>query len=141
MDWMIGRVARDYEHPERLTEWFVKEMKSKPGPDARCVEDEAVTEKLVAAGRESFRQAGDGVAWDIKLIAKDWGFELQDLKTKGLGVYLWHGRQDVNVPVTMAEQAAKLLGGVKLRIFEDEAHLSASLKRQDEILTALLSES
>lgn len=139
MDWMIGGVARDYGHPERLKEWFVKEMKSKPAPDARCIEDEAVTEKLVAAGRESFRQGGDGVAWDIKVIAKDWGFELQDLQTEGLGVYLWHGRQDVNVPVAMAEQAAKLLGR-ELKVLEDEAHLSASLKHQDEILSALLGE-
>ncbi|KAK4938851.1 hypothetical protein LTR10_020757 [Elasticomyces elasticus] len=138
MDMMIGRVARDYDHPDRLKEWFIKEMKSKPAPDAACVEDEWTTERIVEATRESFRQGGEGVALDIKLIAKDWGFELQDLNTDGLGMYLWHGGQDVNVPLAMAEKAAKLMGGVELKVLEEEAHLSASLKHQDEILTALL---
>lgn len=138
MDWMIGQVARDSQHPGRLKDLFVKEMKNKPERDAKCLEDEDVKEKLVEALRESFRQGGDGVAWDIGLIASDWGFELAKLKTLGFGMCLWHGRGDINVPVTKAEKAAGLMEGAVLRVLEDEAHLSLSVNRQDEILEALL---
>ena len=138
MDWMIGQVARDSEHPGRLTDLFVKEMQRKPERDAKCLGDEDVRVKLVEALRESFRQGGDGVAWDIKLIASDWGFDLAKLRTSEFGMCLWHGRGDTNVPVAMAEKAAGLMEGVTLRVLGEEAHVSVSLNRQDEILEALL---
>merc|ERR1712098_524599 len=54
-------------------------MRTKPAPDAKCFENEWVRERIVAAARESFRQDGDSVALDIKLIAGDWGFNLENL--------------------------------------------------------------
>jgi pimeloyl-ACP methyl ester carboxylesterase len=138
MDWMIGRVARDSQHPGRLKDLFVKEMNRNPERDVKCLEDEDVKEKLVEALRESFRQGGDGVAWDIRLLASEWGFELAKLRTLGFRMCLWHGRGDTNVPVAMAEKAAGLMEGVELRVLEEEAHLSVSVNRQDEILEALL---
>lgn len=138
MEWEFGRVARDSQHPERLQELFVKSMNTKPERDAKCVEDEDVKEKIVEAMRESFRQSSEAVAWDIRVIAGDWGFELATLKTAGLDMCLWHGRQDANIPVIMAEKAAGVMEGVRLRVLENEAHLSASLYHQDEVLDALL---
>ncbi len=140
MDWAFGAVARDHEHPERLTDLLVKGMRTKPEPDAKCFENEWARDRIVEAARESFRQDGDCVALDIKLIARDWGFNLEDLNIEGFRICLWHGKRDANVPVSMAEKAAALMKGVDLRVLEDEAHLSMSLNHQDEILKALLVE-
>ncbi|KIW21612.1 hypothetical protein PV08_02192 [Exophiala spinifera] len=138
MDLEFGSVARDREHPERMTKMMVQVMKSRPGPDAKCVDSEWATAKLVEALQESYRQPGDGVNLDIKLIAGDWGFNLADLDTEGFNISLWHGGLDANVPVGMARKGAALIKGAKLRVLEDEAHLSISMNAQDQFLETLL---
>ncbi|KAL6248607.1 hypothetical protein RBB50_004862 [Rhinocladiella similis] len=139
MDLDFGSVARDRQNPERLTKVLVRAMKAKPEPDAKCVDSEWVTAKLVQALHESYRQPGDGVNLDIKLIAGDWGFDLATLDTEGFSICLWHGGRDVNVPVAMARKAAGMIKGAKLKVLENEAHLSISLNAQDQILEDLLS--
>ncbi|KAJ9634454.1 hypothetical protein H2204_006279 [Knufia peltigerae] len=140
MDWDFGSVARDREHPERMRKVLVRAMKAKPEPDARCVDSEEVTTKLVEAMHESYRQpSGGGINLDIRLIAGDWGFDLADLDTEeGFNICLWHGGRDANVPVAMARNAASLIKGAKLKVLEDEAHLSISLNAQDQFLEDLL---
>lgn len=138
LDMELGQAAYDREHPERLREQFVRDMKTKPALDAKCLEKEGATDMLVEALRESFRQGREGVATDLRLISSDWGFELQDLKTEGFKIDLWHGKEDANIPVAMAEKAAALMAGVKLKVIENAAHLSASMNHQDELLKSLL---
>lgn len=139
MDWMLGQTARDTEHPERLHNFFMKSMSTKPARDRACLEDPESTKLIVEALRESFVQGSKGVAQDIKVIAEPWGFELSDIDQPDLKICIWHGREDANVPVAMAEKAAAQIQGAELRVLEDESHLSASFNHRDDLLAALLS--
>lgn len=139
MDWMFGQTARDTKHPEKLHNFFVKSMSTKPAKDRECLQDAEVTTMIVEAMRESFVQRSEGVAQDIKVIAGPWGFELSDIDQPDLKICIWHGRDDANVPVSMAEKAAAQIHGAQLRILEDESHLSASFNHRDDLLAELLS--
>ena len=136
LDWLIGKTARDYAHPEKFEEQFMKDMSSKPGKDLTCLDDLVLRKQVIEAGRESFKQGANGVAWDGRLYAAHWGFTLADVEFEGM--YVWHGRLDANVPVAMAEKAARLLKGARLRVIEDEAHLSLPANYMDEIIETLV---
>lgn len=139
LDWIFGQTARDTDHPQKLHEFFMKSMSTKPAKDRECLRDPEATRLIVEAMRESFVQGSQGAAHDIKVIAGPWGFELSEIDQAGLKIYIWHGRGDANVPVSMAENAAAQVHGAELRILEDESHLSASFNHRDDLLAALLS--
>lgn len=139
LDWMFGQTARDTEHPQKLHEFFMRSMSTKPAKDRECLEDSEATEMMVEALRESFVQGSKGVAQDIKIITDRWGFELTDIDQPDLKICIWHGRGDANVPVSMAERAAAQIQGAELRVLENESHLSASFNHRDDLLAALLS--
>jgi pimeloyl-ACP methyl ester carboxylesterase len=94
---------------------------------------------IVEASRESFAQGSQGVAKDVRVIASPRGFELDEIDARDVRVCIWHGREDANVPVEMAEKAAKMIEGAELRILEGEAHLSARFHHHGELLVRLLS--
>lgn len=138
MDWMFGRVARDYDHPERLADLLSSQLRSRSEAEGKCLDNPWVKDKVVEAARESFRQGSAGAALDMKLVAGEWGFDLRSLRDSGVRLCLWHGKEDLNIPLSMAERAADLMG-VKLGVFEQEGHLGSSLNHQDQLLKSLLS--
>lgn len=135
LEWLMGKVARDYEHPEKLQELFMREMAGRHEKDLRCLDDMVLRTQVIEALRESFRQGSYGLAWEARLYGGDWGFALEDVD---FAVQLWHGRMDVNVPVATAERAAGLLRGAKLRVIEQESHLSLPVTHLKDILECLI---
>ena len=107
---------------------------------------------LMASTREALRNGGDGAAWDAAAYA-DWGFGLEELDVgggkgegegddgkskKGKGrVVFWHGNDDANVPVSMAQRAAALLPDAEFRFSENEGHISLITHKADEVLETL----
>ena len=136
LEWFMGKTARDYEHPEKLEKQFMKEMKGRHEKDLKCLDNLELRKVAIEALRESFRQNSYGNAWEAKLYGGDWGFALEDVTFEE--IQLWHGRLDANVGVATAEKAAALLQGAKLRVLDDESHLSLPVNHLDEILASLL---
>jgi len=56
------------------------------------------------------------------LIALDWGFKLENIEFEGRELAIWHGRLDVNCPISMVEKATTLLKGFKTMFLDEEAH-------------------
>ncbi|CAM6103777.1 unnamed protein product [Calypogeia fissa] len=135
LDWQFGRLARDPD-PKVLEEWFTKEMSRLPEQDRKCFENEQFRKEMVDSLRESFRPGSQGAAWEARLYVSNWGFELEEVQFDGLA--LWHGRLDVNCPCRMPEKAVKQMKGAKLKLFEEEAHLSLPTNHAEEILKHLL---
>ena len=138
LDWYTGKVARDYDHPERLEHQFMREMGGKHEKDIKCLDDPVLRKQVIDPLREAFRQGSDGVAWEARLYGSEWGFNLEEVEFEGLAI--WHGRLDTNVPIITAEKAARLLKGVELRVFEDESHLSLPVNHLADIMGSFLGE-
>ena len=135
LDWTMGQVARDTDHPEKLEGLFMREMAGRHENDLKCLEDLVLRKQVIESLREAFKQDSYGVAWEAKIYGSDWDFKLEDVDFE---MQLWHGRLDVNVPVAMAEKAATLLKGAKLRIVEEESHLGLPVNHLETILMSLL---
>lgn len=83
MNWEIGNLARD-PSPEALEKQFLKIMSNRPEKDRKCLEDDWIRTNIIKTTREAFLQAGDGVAYDLKMFANKWGFELESIDSNGL---------------------------------------------------------
>lgn len=59
LDSMFGRVARDPD-PRAMEDLFVKEMKGRPGPDLKCLENEECKAVVAKSMSGAFVEGGMG---------------------------------------------------------------------------------
>jgi pimeloyl-ACP methyl ester carboxylesterase len=88
---------------------------------------------LVESLSEAFRRGSRGPAWEMALYARSWGFRPEDIRTP---VYLSHGEQDANAPVTMGRYLATTIPECRASFYSGEGHLHF-LDRLPEILAAV----
>jgi pimeloyl-ACP methyl ester carboxylesterase len=69
---------------------------------------------------EAFRSGSRGPAWEMGLYVRPWGFRVEELRTP---VYLSHGEQDANAPVTMGRYLATSIPGCRSSFYPGEGHL------------------
>jgi pimeloyl-ACP methyl ester carboxylesterase len=81
-------------------------------PEIRRVCDESEIEGL--------RPGLKGVAWDVRVLTRAWGFSLCDI---GVPVQVWHGTSDDQTSVAMARHMAAEIPSATCRICDGEAHL------------------
>jgi pimeloyl-ACP methyl ester carboxylesterase len=134
LDWEFGNAARNKDKSV-FANTFMKAMESRSERDRRCLDDLELREIVIESMREAFRQGSAGAAWELGLYG-NWGFELEEVN--GENVTLCHGKKDINAPFGMAEKAAKLMRGCKLKVYEEETHLSLPVKHLEEIIRGLL---
>ena len=79
-----------------------------------------VRQVLVESLSEAFRSGSRGPAWEMGLYARPWGFRLEDIRTP---VYLSHGEQDANAPVTMGRYLASVIPECQATFHPGEGHL------------------
>jgi pimeloyl-ACP methyl ester carboxylesterase len=85
--------------------------------------------------REAFRSGIAGSNQDLGLYTKPWGFSLQDITVE---VHLWHGEQDVNVPISVGRHVAEVIPSCNAHFFDEEGHFTLPNNRIGEILSALV---
>lgn len=61
----------------------------------------------------------DGFIHDFYILAQDWGF---DLKKISMPVEIWHGEEDVNVPMQMSEYYSQILPKANLTRIKEQGH-------------------
>lgn len=125
---MFELAANDYQQAARqlaaliTTPDAVLTMMEAPAsaPDKRIFSDEnfrhMYTTNLVA----SLRQGLTGFTYDMSLIARPWGFDPATIKVK---VDLWHGGQDINVPLAMGQYLANTMPQCTAHFLPDAGHL------------------
>lgn len=134
---LLGSVARDVEHPERLVEMMDKDIGSRSASDKEAWMSHADLKlAIVRSTRESMKQGGYAMAWEAKLFGTDWGFNLEDVKAEKGQMILWHGDQDVNVPLGGSQKAMEMMPNAELRVMEGDSHLSLVAK-VDEFIVAM----
>jgi pimeloyl-ACP methyl ester carboxylesterase len=121
-------------HPAKVADSAARD-RSLPEADRQVMADPILREQMMAVASEAFRQGVRGAVHDARIFAQPWGFDPATIKPP---VYLWHGDQDTNVPVAMAQHLAEQIPDSSLTIYPGEGHLIVP-KHWDEILATLLS--
>jgi len=86
---------------------------------------------------EAMYQGVKGPGWDICLYAREWDFSLSEIR---IPLKVFHGEQDVNVPIALVRRAMSNLSSAQLITYTDEAHMSTLYNRFGEIAKALVNE-
>jgi pimeloyl-ACP methyl ester carboxylesterase len=125
---------RTRRHPVRLLERAAASS-GLPAGDRAALSSPRRRDLEARVAPEAFRQGGRGVAQESSMLARPWGFDPAAVRVP---VHFWHGREDVNVPVTAAEGLAGRIATSTLTVLPDEGHLIVP-RHWDEILAALVS--
>jgi pimeloyl-ACP methyl ester carboxylesterase len=123
---------------KELEKIFHKRSKNLPEPDKKIMLDPNKIPLYVELMAEPFRNGIDGVVQDIKLLSKDWGFDLKDIPPS-IKVYLWHGELDTSVPIRMGRLLCESIPNCTGKFYSNEAHLSTAINHLQEILDTLTS--
>jgi len=101
----------------RLVLWPLARWGRRPPPatgDPAC-------DPIYAAGRaEGFRQGSRGLAWELHVLARPWGFEPEEIRVP---VSLWYGERDNVCPVPIGRDLAERIPGARLRIVPERHQL------------------
>jgi pimeloyl-ACP methyl ester carboxylesterase len=123
---LFGRRA-----PERLFRTLLKTMSV---ADAGVLSRLEVRSPLVASLAHASPTAGRAAAQEFALVARDWGFRLEDITVP---VQVWQGDADLNVPVAHAEHQAAAIPRAVLHLVPGEGHVMF-VDHFEEILRELL---
>lgn len=108
----------------------------RPLADDELLCNPEVRETCLRSEVEAFRPGLCGMAWDARLLTHPWGFPLDDIRVP---FQLWHGTEDDQVPVSMAQYIAGKIPGSKITVCENEGHL-ALFSHWEDILIQLITE-
>lgn len=126
---MVAPIAR--RAPGRLVDRLVRRATK---PDQRFFENPEHRAAFQDTFREAFRQGSRGPAWDVRLYARPWGFDLADV---GVAVDLWHGGDDVVVPIAMGRVVAQRMPLSRPRFHDADGHFSVVADRVEDIFRTL----
>ena len=105
-------------NPKKSLQGFLKIMSE---PDQQILKNKSVMLVMEKMFVEAFKNGSKGVAHEIsKLLVKDWGFELNKIKTP---VTFWQGKKDNNVPYKWAELMQSEIENSEIKILAEEGHL------------------
>jgi pimeloyl-ACP methyl ester carboxylesterase len=105
--------------------------------DRAVVDRPEVKSRWMPAFVEAAHGGGRGLAEDMRVVQRPWGFEPADVR---MPVRLWHGRRDRIAPPSHAERWIEELPNCRAVWFDDEGHFLIQ-DHMDEILEAVLTPS
>jgi pimeloyl-ACP methyl ester carboxylesterase len=94
-----------------------------------------IAESFINGMQQAFHQGVKGANQEAGLFTRPWGFKLEDIRTE---VHLWHGAQDLNVPISVGRHMAEHIPGCKSRFLEAEGHLTLPHNHLHELLSSLV---
>jgi len=89
---------------------------------------------IFAGSAGGFQQGSRAAAQEFAMFARPWHFSLEDIQVP---VEIWHGTEDVNVPVAIAHEASRRVPRCRAHIVEGAGHL-AYYDHRDEIVQTVL---
>jgi pimeloyl-ACP methyl ester carboxylesterase len=110
---VIGISVR--RRPDRVLERGLGTAVDKP-----YLERPGVRKILAESLAEAFRGGSRGPAWEMGLYVRPWGFRVEEIRTP---VYLSHGEQDANAPITMGRYLAATIPECRASFHPGEGHL------------------
>lgn len=129
--WCMSLLAALARHGPDIFLWLT--ATNQPEVDVRALRQADMRETFITCYLEAFRRGGWGVAQDLRLLTRPWGFDLGSVKTP---TSIHHGDADATVPVQHARLYAEAIPGAQLQIHPGEGHFSI-FSRPQGILAAL----
>ncbi len=129
--WFLGRLAGLGRRSPRL---FLRISTSEmPGTDRQALDQPGSRDAFLANYLEAFRHGDGGVAQDLRVLTRPWGFELGSIKVPA---WVHHGDADNTVPPQHARLFAEAIPGAQLKLHPGLGHFSI-FDATREILAAL----
>jgi pimeloyl-ACP methyl ester carboxylesterase len=117
--WVLGRLAALARRSPRL---FLRLVATElPDADIRALQQCGVRESFLASYVEAFRHGSGGVAQDLRVLTRPWGFDLGSITVPAL---IRHGDADLTVPVQHARRYADAIPGARLHVDRGHGHFS-----------------
>jgi pimeloyl-ACP methyl ester carboxylesterase len=117
--WFLGRLAALARRSPRL---FLRLAASElPGIDRRAIAQPAMRDAFLAGYAEAFRRGSWGVAQDLRVLARPWGFQLGSI---AVPTSIYHGGADTTVPPRHARLYAEAIPGAQLQLYPGHGHFS-----------------
>jgi pimeloyl-ACP methyl ester carboxylesterase len=117
--WFLGRLAVLARHSPRL--FFGLTATSLPDIDNHVLGQPGTRESFLTNYLEAFRSGSWGVAQDLRVLTRPWGFDLGSIKVPTL---IRHGDVDTTVPLRHARLYAEAIPGARLHIHRGDGHFS-----------------
>ncbi|MEJ2249808.1 MAG: alpha/beta hydrolase [Candidatus Lokiarchaeota archaeon] len=130
-----GRISNDLK---KLEEKITKDAENLPEPDKLIMLEPDILHLFAIETKEAFRQGSKGLAYEAKLYAQSWNFQLEDIPAT-LKVNLWHGGLDQNVPIETGQYISNRIPNCHATFHPEEGHLSIIFNHQDEIFSIIKS--
>jgi pimeloyl-ACP methyl ester carboxylesterase len=128
--WFLGRLAalgrRSPALFHRLT------TSGLPGVDRRALERPGGREAFLAGWTEAYRHGSWGVAQDLRVLMRPWGFDLGSITVP---TSIHHGDADTTVPPQHARLLAEAIPGARLRLYPCHGHFSIIEAAEDMLAT------
>lgn len=124
--WIAGRKITQW--PQN---WLVRLYAEE---DRRALQDENLHRIMMQSGRQALRGNIAALRLDGMIYSSDWGFDLGEIQ---MPVQFWHGAEDWNIPLALAQKTAALLPNAIFKITPKDGHYSLPLLRADEIIRDL----
>lgn len=125
--WIAGRKFNQW--PQNfLSRFYAAE-------DRRALQDERLHRIMMFSGREALMGDVASLRHDGTIYGSDWGFKLADIEYP---VHFWHGEEDWNIPLALAQKAAAQMPSATFKVTPKDGHYSLPLLRCDEIVQAMM---
>lgn len=107
-----------------------KAIQQLPDADKVILRDPEIGSALIQSSLEAFRNGVAGPAYELQILFKPWGFDLENIK---FPITIWQGGLDKQAPVSHARIYANLIPNSQLRLIENEGHHSLLIKNIEDI--------
>lgn len=135
--WLLTRAFSGLRsQPGRLEGQLNKIWEQMPDPDRRALSDQRLAGGIISVTRDAIQSSVSGWVGEELLMARSWGFELQAVTSAN--IQLWHGVEDRNVPLAMAQAVAARLPGCQANFVAHEGHISLLFNHGAEIIDRLV---
>lgn len=117
--WFLGRLdALARRSPALFMRLATSEL---PDVDRRALAQPGERETFLTSYAEAFRQGSWGVAQDLRVLARPWGFQFSSITVPA---FVHHGDADTTVPLQHARRYAEAIPGAQLRVYPGHGHFS-----------------
>jgi pimeloyl-ACP methyl ester carboxylesterase len=130
----IALMARQMSTPERVAKAALRQQKKSPEADRRYWREHPERAAFMyAATADAFRQGSRAARQELVLLARPWGFGLDEVKAP---THVWHGTEDVNVPIATATRVCEQLPDCTSHIVPGKGH-AVSMYETDAIMATV----